>query len=52
MLIHIIGVKPGDIAAVVMFAFVAYCFHSTLLDNLRVSGLMESVHVFGGGLEV
>ena len=35
--VHNIGVKPGDPAADVLFAFAFYCFHHKLLD-LNLSG--------------
>ena len=49
-LVHNIGVKPGDPAADVLFAFVFHCFHALLLTRLREAGLAEFVLQRGRGI--
>jgi hypothetical protein len=45
--VHNIGVKPGDPAADVLFAFAFYCFHTKLLKTLEEHDLTESVTANG-----
>ena len=44
---HKIGVKPDDPSADVLLAFVFYCFHARLKEELRVEGLLETVETNG-----
>ena len=41
--VHNIGAKPGDPPADVLFAFVFFCVHTRLLEELRLEGLVEEV---------
>ena len=43
MFVHNIGVKPCDPSADVLFAFVFFCLHTRLLEELRSEGLLEEV---------
>ena len=41
--VHNIGVKPGDPSADVLFAFVFFCVHARLKEELRDEGLLENI---------
>ena len=45
--VHNFGVKPGDPSADVLFAFVLYCFHARLKEELRAEGLVETIEASG-----
>ena len=48
--VHNIGVKPGDPSADVLFAFVFFCFHARLKEELRDEGLLETVEARGANI--
>ena len=45
--VHNIGVKPGDPSTDVIFAFVFFCFHARLKEELGAEGLLETVDANG-----
>ena len=45
--VSLIGVKPGDPSADVLFAFVFFCFHTRLKDEPRAEGLLETIEASG-----
>ncbi len=48
--VHNMNFKPGDLAANVLFAFAFHCFHTELLEALRVADLIETVPRRGLGI--
>ena len=44
LFVHNIGVKPGDPAADVLFAFALYCLRTRMLEALRLANIMETAH--------
>ena len=49
--IHLTGVRPGDPAADVMFAFAFARFHRKLVDRLGKKGLLPAIFLHGGQLD-